>query len=176
MELSAEQKQQILLERAKQLAVRPPASQDDIRCIDITCFRLQNENYAFESRYIREIVPVNHVTPLPCVPDFVAGIMNLRGRILSLLHLDKILGLMSATPNPKHQVVILSNGTMEFGLLVEEILGVAEIPLDKIQDQLATLSEQAQRYLRGITPDRQILLDAHLLLSDPTLCVNEDIH
>lgn len=176
MSMSYEQKQQILIERAKQLAVAPTPPQENISCIDITRFGLHGENYAFESRYIREIVPVNHVTPLPCVPVFVAGIMNLRGRILSLLHLDKLLGLPAAGQSAMHQVIILSNGTMEFGLLVEEIQGVAQLPLCKIQEKLPTLSENAQRYLRGLTPDRQILLDAHILLTDPSLCVDEEIN
>jgi purine-binding chemotaxis protein CheW len=102
--------------------------------------------------------------------------MNLRGRILSLLHLDRLLGLASVGQAPMQQVIILSNNSMEFGLLVEQICGVAQLPLSKIQDELPTLSDQAQRYLRGLTPDRQILLDAQLLLNDPALCVDEEIN
>jgi purine-binding chemotaxis protein CheW len=175
-ELSQEQKQKILQDRARQLAVIPEHQLDISNCIDITRFELHGENYAFESRYIREIVPVNHVTPLPCVPDFVAGIMNLRGRILSLLYLDKLLGLSTVRPKTLPQVIILSNETMEFGVLVEKINGVAQLPLTRIQDSLPTLSDNAQRYLRGLTTDHQILLDAHLLLNDPALCVDEKIN
>ena len=174
--LSPEEKQKILQDRARQLASAPAYQQDELECLDITRFELHGEHYAFESRYIREIVPVNHVTPLPCVPVFVAGIMNLRGRILSLLHLDRLLGLASAGQAPMQQVIILSNDSMEFGLLVEQISGVAQLPLSKIQDELPTLSDQAQRYLRGLTPDRQILLDAQLLLNNPALCVDEEIN
>jgi purine-binding chemotaxis protein CheW len=174
-ELSQEQKHKILQDRARQLAVIPKQQQDDSHCIDITRFELHGENYAFESRYIREIVPVNHVTPLPCVPDFVAGIMNLRGRILSLLHLDKLLGLTTTASKTMQQVIILSNATMEFGVLIEQINGVALLPLTQIQNSLPTLSHNAQRYLRGLTADHQILLDAQLLLNDPALCVDEKI-
>lgn len=174
--LSPEQKQKILQDRARQLAAIPARSQEADTCIDITRFELHGEHYAFESRYIREIVPVNHVTPLPCVPAFVAGIMNLRGRILSLLHLDRLLGLAAAGQTAMQQVIILSHETMEFGLLVEKISGVAQLSPAKIQDELPTLSEKAQRYLRGLTPDRQILLDAQLLLNDPALCVDEEIN
>ncbi len=175
MSMSQDDKKKILDTRAKELAKVTSYSLDKKEGRDITIFRLGDQQYAFDSLFIKEIVPLPRITVLPCVPSFVAGIMNLRGKIISLLYLDKLLQNSVSQYSEQPQVIILSHDEMEFGLLVDEINGVAQIDNEELQESIPTLNETASRYLKGITPDHLILLDALRMLDDPAIRVNEEV-
>lgn len=166
---------QILDARAKELAKGIDYIVDKKESRDITIFTLGDQKYAFDSLFIKEIVPLPRITVLPCVPSFVAGIMNLRGKIISLLYLDKLLKNLVNKYSEQPQVIILSHDEMEFGLLVDEISGVAQIDNEELQESIPTLHESTTRYLKGITPDHLILLDALRMLNDPAIRVNEEV-
>ena len=84
-ELTPDEKQGILRNRAKALAKQLGPDQDAGAGLDILEFRLAYETYAIEMRWVAETYPLKELTPLPCTPSFVAGIINVRGRILSVL-------------------------------------------------------------------------------------------
>ena len=165
----------ILLARARKLAQPRVQSEEQTHHLDITCFTVAGERYGFESRFIREIIPVSHITPLPGVPAFIAGIMNLRGRILCLMEPGVLLGLTTPPPQEGALVIVLASESQEFGLLIETLRGVCRLPRHALQEQLPTLSEQGRRYLQGIGPQQLILLDAQAMLHDPRLRIEDDI-
>lgn len=140
----------------------------------MTVFLLGTERFAFESHLIREVVACRGYTPLPCVPPFVAGIMNLRGRILSLLDLRRLLALPGEGTG-EGTVLVLSHGGMEFGVLASQIEGSSSVPLSRLQEEFPALGREGGRYLRGVTAERLVVLDALKLLNDPALVVNEEI-
>ncbi|MBI3302857.1 MAG: chemotaxis protein CheW [Deltaproteobacteria bacterium] len=85
--LTPAQKKQILLARAQALAredERKRAPEESVRVVE---FLLACEKYAVEATYVREVYQLKQLTPLPCTPSFVLGIINVRGRILSVLYL-----------------------------------------------------------------------------------------
>jgi purine-binding chemotaxis protein CheW len=172
---SEERSHEILQARARKLAQPRAQLEAQIQSLDITCFTLAGERYGFESRFIREIITTHQITPLPGVPPFIAGIMNLRGRILCLMTPSVLLGLPAATPQDGALVIVLASGAQEFGLLIESLDGVCRLPLDSLQEQLPTLSEQGRRYLQGIGPQQLIVLDAQALLHDPGLRIEDNI-
>jgi len=165
----------ILHDRAVALAREYASGGDDTEGIDVTVFRLGRELYALESRLIREIVLLKGFTPLPCVPPFIAGIMNLRGRILSLLDLHRLFELPGETRGDDGKVVVLSGDGMEFGIIVAKIEGVRRIIASTLQEDFSTLRVLDKKYLRGVTLERLILLDGLKLLNDPALIINENI-
>jgi purine-binding chemotaxis protein CheW len=165
----------ILHDRAVELAREYAAAVDDADGIDVTVFRLGNELYAFESSLIREIVPLKGYTPLPCVPPFIAGITNLRGRILSLLNLHRLFELPDEAEENNRSVVVLAHDGMEFGIIAGAVEGVAHVAFSALQAELPTLQGSMEKYLRGVTAERLIVLDGLALLHDPALVVNEEI-
>ncbi|MDA8325786.1 MAG: chemotaxis protein CheW [Nitrospiraceae bacterium] len=86
------EKKNILRKRALALAKEPEAP-DSGEHIDVLEFLLARERYAVESSYVREVWPLKDLTPVPCTPPFVLGIIGVRGRILSVLDLKKFLNL-----------------------------------------------------------------------------------
>src|SRR5690554_4576316 len=73
----------ILKTRAQALAATSVADSAAVESIEILEFELAQEHYAIETHSIREACPLDNLTALPCTPDFVMGVVNLRGEILS---------------------------------------------------------------------------------------------
>lgn len=171
----------ILKQRAEKLAMRltdQNAVQDNL--IEAVEFRLQNESYAIESRYIQEVYPLKDYTPLPCVPPFVYGIINVRRKIVSLINLKVFFDFPEHQEAPTNKVIIIYNGDIEFGILVDEIIGVRRIIPENIQTSLPSLTGLRQDFFKGIYqppaennhPDKLILLDGEKLLTNKKIVLN----
>jgi purine-binding chemotaxis protein CheW len=164
-----EEKKKILKERARILALEP--KDDGLReeRLEIVEFLLASERYAIESSWVREVYPLKDLTPLPGTPSFVLGIINVRGQIVSVVDLKKFFDLPAKGLTNLDKVIIVTDGRMEFGLLADAVAGVREIALREIQPPLPTLTGVRAEYLKGVTADRLVILDAGKLLADPTM-------
>ena len=164
----------ILKARALALA-QPPLEQVAAReGIEVVIFMLAYETYGIETLWVREIQPLKELTPLPCTPAFVSGIINARGQVISVLDIKKFFGLPEGLTD-LNRVIILANDHMEFGILADAVIDVRHIPLDKIQLGLPTLNGIRENYLKGISADRLVILDAVKLLTDDNIVVHEEI-
>lgn len=172
-EPSFEEQLHILEARAKALAREPKAHETAAEAIEVVIFLLAHETYAVESSYVREVYPLKEFTPLPGTPPFVLGIINVRGQIVSVVDLKKFFDLPEKGLADLNKVIILRDDHMEFGLLADVILGVRSAPLREIQPSLPTLTGIREDYLRGVTSERVVILDAQKLLSDKRLIVHE---
>jgi purine-binding chemotaxis protein CheW len=174
-DLNPEQKQAILQARALLLAteITPPRAPD--ANIDVLEFMLTDECYAIETQYINEVYPLKELTPLPCTPSFVAGIINLRGRIISVIDIKRFFDIPPKGISDLNKIILLQKDDMEFGILADRIIGTQSIALNTLQDALPTLTGIRSDYLKGITPERHIVLDAAKLLSDTTIIVEEEV-
>lgn len=164
----------ILKARARELAQEPGQAQD-ADALEIVEFMLAHERYGVEISFVREIHPLTALTPVPCTPAFVLGIVNLRGEIVSVLDFKKFFELPDKGLTDLDKVVVLQSETMRFGVLADAILGVRRIALAAIQPSLPTLTGIREQYLRGVTPERTIVLDAQRLLADEGIVVQEQV-
>ena len=171
----ADETGRILHERALALAVEPGRTQTLDQSIEVVEFLLAHERYAVESSYVREVYPLENLTPLPCTPAFVLGIVNLRGEIVSVIDVRKFFDLPQTGLPDLNKVIVLESGNMVFGILADVILGVRRIPLADIQPSLPTLTGIREKYLKGITPERTVVLDAGKLLADEEIVVQEQV-
>jgi purine-binding chemotaxis protein CheW len=174
-EQTSDEKQGILRKRAKALARQLEQDQGAGTSLDILEFLLTYETYAIEMRWVAETYPLKDLTPLPCTPAYVAGIINVRGRILSVIDIRKFFDLPEKGLTDLNKVIIVDNGEMEFGILADEILGTRSIQLSEIQAPLPTLTGIREEYLKGVTRERTAILDGAKLLSDRNLIVHEEI-
>jgi len=172
--LEAKSKKEILKERAQALAREPKREEVEER-IEVVEFLLAYERYAIESRYVREVYPVKEIAPVPCTPPFVLGIINVRGQILSVIDIKKFFDLPERGLTDLNKVIILRDEEMEFGILADAILGVHSIPTYEIQPSLPTLTGIREDYLKGVTGERAVILDAKKLLSDKKIVVHEEV-
>jgi purine-binding chemotaxis protein CheW len=165
----------LLKDRAKALAKVPALAPAEGDFITVLIFSLGAETYAVENRHIREVLPVSRVTRVPGVPAFVRGIINVRGRTVSLLDVRLILGLPESALGPTSCLIILQSAGMEFGLLADSIAGLAAIPITVVQPSLPTLTNARADFLLGVTADGLVILDAGKLLADTRLVVDETV-
>ena len=93
VDLPPAEQERILQERAKNLAREGPADQGARKQLDVVEFLLAYERYAIESHWVREVHPLKEITPLPGTPAFVLGIINVRGRIVSVVDLKAFFDL-----------------------------------------------------------------------------------
>ena len=168
-------KDSILKARARALAKEPEQAVAARSFIEITEFRLASETYGIESSFVREVYPLKDFTPLPGVPPFVLGIVNVHGQILSVVDLKKFFNLPDKGLGELNKVIILRNGRMEFGILADAVLGTQSVPLDAIQAPPVTVTGIGAEYLRGVTKERVIVLDAEKILDDEKIVVHEEV-
>ena len=171
----ADETGRILHDRALALAAEPAGMQDLDQSIEVVEFLLAHERYAVETCHVREVYPLENLTPLPCTPAFVLGIVNLRGEIVSVIDLRKFFDLPQTGLPDLNKVIVLESGDMVFGILADVILGVRRIALAEIQSSLPTLTGIREKYLKGITPGRTVVLDAGKLLADEEIVVQEQV-
>ncbi len=171
--MMSEETLKILQARSRKLARKPSEpeqSSEDL--LAVTEFLLARERYALELRFIREIWPLKELTPLPCTPPFVLGIINIRGQILSVIDFRRYAGLPIKGITELNRVMILRSGDMEFGVLADEILGMRTIPRREMQQQPFQTGVLAH-FIMGMAPDGCIILDGEKILSENAIVVEE---
>ena len=169
-----EERRKTLKARARALAREDDGGASDRRFIEVLEFLVSTERYAFESSYVREVYPLKELTPLPCTPSFVLGIVNVRGQILSVIDIKKFFELPEKGLTNLSKIILLHTDNMEFGILADVILGVSRLSIDDIQPALPTLTGIREEYLIGIAKERVIVLDAKKLLTDKNIIVHEE--
>ncbi len=169
----AEETRRILKTRAQALAREPAKTETTAEHIEVVEFLLAYENYAVESRYVREVTPLESLTPMPCAPAFVLGIVSVRGEIIPVIDIKKFFDLPEQGLTNLNQVIVLQSQDMIFGILADSILGVRHLSCAEIQPSLPTLTGIREKYLRGVTPERIVVLDAEKLLTDENIIVHE---
>jgi purine-binding chemotaxis protein CheW len=160
----------ILADRAWQLARQTAVSrpEDTLTLIE---FLMAGETYALSLGQIRGIHPLTAITVIPGVPDFIRGIINLRGEIISVVDLKMFFGLANGEIVKSRQVIILSSHEMEFGIIADHILGIRDLPECHLHTSMATLSGARADYIKGVTADGTVVLDDVKLLTDKKMCI-----
>lgn len=184
-EASPELMEQVWARRAERLA-QVPVKRDEGEQIQLVLLRLGREVYGLDVQYVFDIRPVEHITRVPRVPDWVAGVVNLRGRIFSVIDLQCFLGLAraedtepSSNGEATNCLVVVETPEMELALLADEALPMETVTVDRIQDATSAIRGIGPEYMRGIAErqsgDLMAILDLPTLLAGKQLIVHEEI-
>lgn len=172
--LSPEEGRHLLKTRAQELAREPQAAEVAGDTLEAVEFELASEHYALPLAQVREVSLLKELTPVPCTPPFVLGIINLRGEIRTVIDLKKFFDLPDRGITELNKIIIIQQDDMQLGILADAICGVRRIHLHDMQPALATLTGIRVDYLRGVTGDRLVVLDAARILSDKRILVDEE--
>lgn len=170
-----EETTQLLTARAQRLAQETSSAQEPQDTLEVIEFVLAYERYAVESVHVREVYPLKELTPLPGTPAHVLGIINLRGQILSVIDIKRFFDLPPKGLGNLDKVIVLRSDAMEFGILADQIIGTRLVSTSDLQASLPTLTGIRENYLKGVTADRLVVLDAQKLLSDRMVVVDEQV-
>lgn len=115
-------------------------------------FRAGGQDFCVDVMSIREIRGWAIATPVPHSPDFVRGVINLRGTVLPILDLAVRLGLPAAEPTARHAIIVTQVGSQVVGLLVEGVSDIITVGLEKIQPTPDVASDMAKNFVKGVIP------------------------
>ncbi len=171
---TADEKKRILNARARRLARATTSPETPEGSFQVVEFILAYEKYALETAFISEVYPLKELTPLPCTPEFVLGIVNVRGKILSVVDIKKLFGLPAKGLTDLNKLLIVHAASMEIGILADQIVGIRSISPLEVMTSLPTLTGIRAEYLRGVTRDRVVILDVKRLLSDRSILLHRE--
>lgn len=136
------------------------------------CVRVDGEYYGINIMQIKEIIRPREVTELPQAPDFLNGIISLRGIVVPVISLATRLGLPLSAGGEDERVVVIKNRDGYAGLLVEEVIQVVRISLDSMEMAPAVLEGIDRDFVRGIgRNDQRMLILLNLeYVADLNLC------
>jgi purine-binding chemotaxis protein CheW len=164
----------ILTERAEALA-RPPHSEQSAETVELVVLAVGPERYGLDTGHVIEVQTLTGFARLPGLSTVWAGLVNLRGTLYALLDLRRALSLPEPTElgGPK-KVALVCGAGLTVGLLVDDAVGIARIPVSQIGPPLVGARGATRGEVRGVTPDLLTVLDAEELLADPGLAVREE--
>lgn len=136
-------------------------------------FALGAETYAVEGACVGEVLRLKELTRLPGAPSFVLGVINLRGRILSVVDLREFFGLARVGLTDATRAIVLRHGALEFAVVADAVLATATLQPADLEPAPPTLAGLGADCVRGVTAQRVIVLDAAGILADPRLIVND---
>jgi purine-binding chemotaxis protein CheW len=174
-DLSPIEKKSILRERALKLAKKIDTGQRDGETLEVIEFTLAHEHYAVEMAYIKEVYALKDLTPVPCTPSHILGIINLRGQVISVTDIRGFFDLPKKEISDQFRVLVLKNSNMELGILAESVLGERKVPLEDIQSQLVGSKAVSEGYIKGVTKERLIIMDMEKFLSDENIVVYQEV-
>ncbi|MFL5804368.1 MAG: chemotaxis protein CheW [Roseiflexaceae bacterium] len=160
----------ILEERARALMVQDTTAESD-QGEEFLAFRLDASSYSIPARFIREVQPLGDCTPLPHTPAFVAGLVNVRGRLIAVLDIRPLLDMPQTPFRSNAFLLILSANGMDVGLLADEVIEVRR-SADALMPVLSTTADRAAAWVCGVDRNLNLVLDPLALLADPRLIVN----
>lgn len=167
-------KNEILKERAKQLARPLKKELIEHDSIEILTFNLAHEQYGIETKYAKEVQLLKDYTLLPSPPAYIFGITNIRRSILTIIDLKVLFGL-PVTDIESKKIIILQDAEKEFGILSNGFEGIQKVPIDEIQESLPILMDFKAEVLKGITPKGIIILDGKKLLDSKQIILDESV-
>lgn len=112
-------------------------------------FKLKDNLYSIDLKMAREIITCKDIKQLPSMPDFFAGLINLRGFLLPLIDIKKILQIPQKEENSKRKIIIIAWQKKIFGLLIDEIEDIVTIEEDNIIPAPALLTTMDKNFLIG---------------------------
>lgn len=131
-------------------------------------FVLGNETYGIEIEYVTEIIGLQPVTEVPELPEYIRGIINLRGKIIPVMDVRLRFLKPFKEYNDRTCVVVIENKDMTIGLIVDSVSEVLAIPETEIVPP-PDVNKKGYKYIKGIGKtgtDVKLLLDCNKLLNE----------
>ena len=140
----------------------------DGNLLQLVTFHIGDEEFGVEILKVQEIIRMMGITRVPRAPDFVEGVINLRGKVIPIIDLRKRFG-MPAQEHDKHtRIIVIEINSVIVGFVEDSVSEVLRIPANTVEPPPSIISGIESEYIRGVgkLADRLlILLDLDSLLS-----------
>jgi len=144
-----ESKSKLILDELKRRRTREKIVDVDEETIKVVIFSLLDETYAFNGPEVKEILPLLPVYYVPGSPDFIPGVINIRGDIESVININRFLGLPDSKPSPKSRIALVDKNGVRSGIILDSVEEVIDIPASLVKPPLSTLNKAVRDYVAG---------------------------
>jgi purine-binding chemotaxis protein CheW len=144
----------------------------------LVVFDLAAETYGVDIGAVREIIRMQDITKVPGAPEFVEGIINLRGNVIPVLDLRKRFGLDFGTRDKDNRILVVDIGGQDIGVVVDAVTEVLRITADSVEPPSSVITTADSVYLLGIVKLEGrlvILLDLEKVLSESEKATLTDV-
>ena len=144
---------------------------DSLKLSQIVTFKLGHEEYGVDITKVQEIILVGDVTRVPEVPDFIEGVINLRGNVIPIIDLRKRFKLPEVGKNEETRIIVTNMNSKVMGIVVDAVSEVLRTNQAEIEPPPATIAGLGKEYLKGLIKlDKRLLI---LLDIESILTLNE---
>jgi purine-binding chemotaxis protein CheW len=121
-----------------------------VKSAHLVCFRIGKETFGVDIFAVREIVRVPEITTVPGAPDFVLGVINLRGGIISVVDLGRQLGFSNTEITSSSRILVIHLDGVSVGFLVDTATSVIKVGSDAIDPPPEMIGGIKADYLEGV--------------------------
>lgn len=132
-------------------------------------FQLESETYGINVMQVREVLRYSEIAPVPGAPDYVIGIINLRGNVVTVIDTRSRFGLMQGEISDNTRIVIIEADKQVIGILVDSVAEVVYLRSSEIDSTPSVGTEESSKFIQGVSNregELLILVDLNKLLSD----------
>ncbi|MBD3619639.1 MAG: chemotaxis protein CheW [Gammaproteobacteria bacterium] len=145
------------------------STDDKDRTLQWVTFRLGDETYAINVMQVQEVLRMTDIAPVPGAPDFVLGIINLRGNVVTVIDARARIGLPSREFDDDTRIVIIEAGTQVVGIVVDSVAEVMYVKESEVEAAPAVGNDESSKYIEGVVSRDDsitILMDLNKMLTD----------
>ncbi|HAM52743.1 MAG TPA: chemotaxis protein CheW [Nitrospiraceae bacterium] len=117
--------------------------------VKVVIFSLSDELYAIKGPEVKELLSLVPIHCVPGSPDFIPGVINIRGDIESVIKINKFLGLPDSETSTKSRIAISETDGIRSGIILDSVEDVMDIPASSVNPPLSTLGKEAKEYVSG---------------------------
>jgi purine-binding chemotaxis protein CheW len=153
-------------------------SEDSAKSMAVAVIRLNNEYLCVELESVLQFSNLHNLTPMPCCPEHIAGNMNLRGNVLTVLDIRGLLNMQAGKINESTKVIVADSGEFPVGVVIDEILDVIYLKAVDIVPVPSSIRIINDKFVKGAAPygsRMMAILDFKAILSWDGLTVNEEV-
>lgn len=131
---------------------------ENSQAIKAVIFQLKDEEYGVDVQQVQSIERMLHITRVPKMPDFVKGVINLRGVVTPIIDLKERFSIETTDYTESTRIIIVQVEDKEVGLIVDSANDVIDIPTDKIEQPPEVVGRIESDYIRGVAKLEERLL------------------
>ena len=142
---------------------------EDGNLIQLVTFKLGEEEFGVDILKVQEIIRMLPITKVPNAPEFVEGVINLRGKVIPVIDMRKRFGMATSEHDSQTRIKVMDMQGQVVGFVVDAVSEVLRIPESTVEEPPAVVAGVGSEYMRGVgkLQDRLlILLDLDKLLSE----------
>ncbi|MBT99328.1 MAG: chemotaxis protein CheW [Dehalococcoidia bacterium] len=126
------------------------ATELDLDEMQLVIFDLAAETYGVDIGSVREIIRVQEITQVPRTPDFVEGVINLRGKVIPVIDLRRRFGFRSTEDTKDTRIVVVDIGGFDIGVVVDAVTEVLRLSSEAVEPPTGVITTSDSAFLLGI--------------------------